>query len=69
MQVIERAFGLLKVKFRRLYHLPKVHIEDINRTIEACCVLHNICLASEDYARVLIFVPNEPKLEGGSREE
>lgn len=54
-QVIERAFGFLKTKFRRLFCLDRLNVEDIGPTIIACCILHNICLASEDYARELIF--------------
>lgn len=46
---IERAFGLLKKRFRSL-----LTVLDMNRTdlipeyIIACCVLHNICLLKED---------------------
>ncbi|XP_058794103.1 uncharacterized protein LOC131665891 [Phymastichus coffea] len=58
-QVIERAFGFLKTKFRRLYYLHRNNVRDSVRTIAACCILHNICLASEEYARILIFGRNE----------
>lgn len=53
--VIERAFGFLKNRFRRLYFLHRMNVEDIVSTILACCILHNICLANEEYARELIF--------------
>ncbi|KAE8746725.1 hypothetical protein FOCC_FOCC006589 [Frankliniella occidentalis] len=43
-QVIERAFALLKGRFRRLKYLDMKRIDLIPRTIMACCVLHNVCL-------------------------
>lgn len=54
-QVIERAFGFFKNKFRRLFYLNRHSVEDSVSTILACCILHNICLATEVYARILIF--------------
>ena len=46
--VIERAFGLLKGRFRRLKSLDMSNVERIPHVILACCVLHNICLAKND---------------------
>lgn len=43
-QVIERAFALLKGRFRRLKYLHMSRIDLIPYVILACCVLHNICL-------------------------
>jgi len=43
-QVIERAFALLKGRFRRLKYLHMSCINLIPYVILACCVLHNICL-------------------------
>lgn len=43
-QVIERAFALLKGRFRRLKHLHMDLIHEIPNAILACCVLHNLCL-------------------------
>ncbi|KAK3909075.1 Protein ANTAGONIST OF LIKE HETEROCHROMATIN PROTEIN 1 [Frankliniella fusca] len=43
-QVIERAFSLLKGRFRRLKYLDMKRIDLIPATIIACCVLHNVCL-------------------------
>lgn len=58
--VIEKAFGFLKNRFRRLYFLHRLHVEYIVSTILACCILHNICLANEEYAQELIFgKPNQ----------
>ena len=41
---IERAFGLLKGKFRRLKELEMTKVEDIPIIIFACCVLHNFII-------------------------
>ena len=43
-QVIEKAFALLKGRFRRLKYLHMSCAELIPYVILACCVLHNICL-------------------------
>lgn len=45
---IERAFGLLKGRFRRLKMVNVVCPVKRNRVIVAACILHNICLLSED---------------------
>ncbi|KAK5642888.1 hypothetical protein RI129_003154 [Pyrocoelia pectoralis] len=42
--VIEHCFGLLKQKFRQLYHVKLRSIVDIVHLIRACCVLHNLAL-------------------------
>lgn len=47
--VIERAFGLLKGRWRSLLHVLAVNCLDfIPYHILACCVLHNICLLQKD---------------------
>lgn len=46
--VIERAFGLLKGKFRRLKDLQIEDFDLGNRMIAACCVLHNIVIDNRD---------------------
>lgn len=43
-QVIERAFSLLKGRFRRLKYLDMNRCDMISYVVLACCVLHNICL-------------------------
>lgn len=48
-QVIERAFGLLFGRFRRLKFLDMNKAENIPKTIIACCVLHNLCLSENHY--------------------
>lgn len=47
-QVIERAFALLKGRFRRLKYINMKYIEEICKTIVAACVLHNICIMEHD---------------------
>lgn len=46
---IERAFGLLKGRFRSLLTvLDMGRVDYIPHFILACCVLHNICLLKND---------------------
>lgn len=47
-QVIERAFALLKGRFRRLKYLDMSLIDLIPDVILVCCVLHNVCLEGCD---------------------
>lgn len=44
---IERAFGLLKGKFRRLQYLDMCLVEKIPLIIVAACVLHNFIIVKE----------------------
>lgn len=41
---IERAFGHLKSRFRRLELLEFKNIEDITKFIMSCCIMHNFCI-------------------------
>ena len=43
-QVIERSFGLLKARFRRLLRFEASDLKLIVYSILSACVLHNICL-------------------------
>ena len=45
---IERAFGLLKGRFRRLKLLDTKSIKTAVDTIIVCCVFHNICIINDD---------------------
>jgi len=45
---IERAFGRLKGKFRRLKHLDVTRTERAALIIETACVLHNVSLQDDD---------------------
>uniref|UniRef100_A0A3B3DA74 DDE Tnp4 domain-containing protein n=1 Tax=Oryzias melastigma TaxID=30732 RepID=A0A3B3DA74_ORYME len=46
--VIEHTFGLLKTKFRRLKFLHHKHLHSVPSTVTTCCILHNICLDTDD---------------------
>ncbi|XP_062578538.1 uncharacterized protein LOC134249338 [Saccostrea cucullata] len=47
-QMIERAFGLLKGKWRRLRFLEMTKLEDVPSVITAACTLHNMCIDNND---------------------
>lgn len=49
--VIEHCFGMLKQKFRQLYHVKLRSIPYIVHLIRAACVLHNVSIEDE-------FAPN-----------
>lgn len=52
---IERAFGLLKGRFRCLLHcLPMNRTDLIAHFVLACCVMHNICILKGDDFDVLL---------------
>lgn len=42
--IVEHCFGLLKQKFRQLFHIKLRNITDIVHFIRACCVLHNLAI-------------------------
>jgi hypothetical protein len=41
---IERAFGVLKQRWRVLFMTCELEIENLVYVVAACCVLHNICI-------------------------
>ena len=45
--VIERAFALLKGRFRRLKYVDIDKVDDIPKIVIVACVLHNISLCKE----------------------
>ncbi|XP_071109875.1 uncharacterized protein [Haliotis cracherodii] len=49
---IERCFGLLKGKFRKLKFLDMRNVRDIPLVIVACCALHNFILARESFSEI-----------------
>ena len=46
-QVIERAFGLLKGRWKRLKCIDMEDIEEISYVVTAACVPHNFCLFAD----------------------
>lgn len=46
--VIERAFALLKGRFRRLKYVDIDKVDDIPKIVIVACVLHNVSLCNED---------------------
>lgn len=46
---IERSFGLLKGKLRKLKFLDMRKIESIPGVVVTCCVLHNFILMNESF--------------------
>jgi predicted DNA-binding protein YlxM (UPF0122 family) len=47
-QTVERTFGHIKGRFRQLRDLETLNIEHICHFVSAACVLHNICIISDD---------------------
>ncbi|VEN62190.1 unnamed protein product [Callosobruchus maculatus] len=61
--VIEHCFGILKQKFRQLYHVKLRDIPLIVHFIRAACVLHNIALDDEFVVDIdPSSIPNNPAL-------
>lgn len=50
--VIERVFGMLLNRFRKLKYIYMYNTEYIPLIILACCILHNICINNEDELEV-----------------
>lgn len=47
--VVENAFGILKTRFRRIFHFTEqLHLNIIANIIVSACVLHNICITQND---------------------
>lgn len=46
--VIENTFGIVKKRFRQLFRIEIRDVDRITKFILACCVLHNICVDSND---------------------
>ncbi|XP_039313510.1 uncharacterized protein LOC120359578 [Solenopsis invicta] len=68
-QTIERAFALLKGRFRRLKFLDMSRLDLIPFFILAACVLHNICLQSNDDVEDFIGEGREPEEQGNHDRE
>lgn len=46
---VERAFGILKGRFRCLTKRTDVELNNTVNTITTCCIFHNICQQRRDY--------------------
>lgn len=53
-QVIERTFGLLKGRFRRLKFINLKSIREKCQTFVAICIFHNICIIEHDLLEDLL---------------
>lgn len=60
---IEHCFGILKQKFRQLYHLKFKNIVKIVHFMRACCVLYNIAL-DDDFLELLDQTQTAPLTQG-----
>nr|CAI5817044.1 unnamed protein product [Callosobruchus analis] len=58
--VIEHCFGILKQKFRQLYHIKLRNVRTIVHFLRAACVLHNIAL-EDNFVMPDEAVPNQPQ--------
>lgn len=65
---IERAFGLLKGRFRRLKLLDTKSIKTAVDTIIICCVFHNMCIINEDVLEEYIVDGREEQYNPGAAE-
>ena len=44
----ERAFGLLKGRWRRLKYIEMENVQEVPSVVSAACVLHNFCLIADE---------------------
>ncbi|XP_070408085.1 putative nuclease HARBI1 [Nothobranchius furzeri] len=63
--VIERAFGMMKTRFRAIFlQALEVHPTFVPHVVTACAILHNICLSAGDF----VVAEDEPEEDGGDDE-
>lgn len=60
---IERAFGLLKGRFRRLFYIDCLKPASIVSYIIASCILHNICLQNDDIEEEFQSIEDSEEIE------
>ncbi|XP_072163175.1 uncharacterized protein [Diadema setosum] len=65
--VVERAFGLLKARWRSLSRVNESKVENMTHLIAASCVLHNICQNSNHDDDVDIQEPVVQQLNHGAQ--
>ncbi|KAK2719689.1 putative nuclease HARBI1 isoform X1 [Artemia franciscana] len=56
--VIERSFGFLKGRFRRLIKFPSNNLKFVVKVVIVCCTLHNLCIDNDDAFIDCITDPN-----------
>lgn len=64
---IEHCNGVLKQKWRQLYHIKLRRIANIVNFIRACCVLHNLAL--DDHFNIEVDIPNAEHDDEAGNEE
>ena len=47
-QVVERALGLLKGRWRRLKYIEVENVEEVPSVVSGACVFHNFCLIVDE---------------------
>lgn len=58
-QTVDRAFGHLKGRFRRLRDIPLHKLTDICKLIYAACVLHNFCILNKEDLEEYIVIDDD----------
>lgn len=58
-QVVERAIGHMKGRFRRLKNVHLYDVEAACKIIFAGCILHNLCILSGDEVEEFIEIPED----------
>ncbi|XP_064647456.1 uncharacterized protein LOC135500138 [Lineus longissimus] len=53
-QVVERAIGLMKGRFRRLRELYSRKVKDMCKLITCAAILHNMCILTDDEVEVYV---------------
>lgn len=61
--IIERAFGLLKGKWRRLKYLDMSDMELLNKVVTSCCVLHTFIIRQGEQEDEEVENPEEEEEE------
>lgn len=63
--IVERAIGLLKIRWRILYGIfPIKRLDLMPYVIMACAILHNLCLIPDEFLQLNVIPPAAPVYEG-----